>query len=110
MSSKPEYGAPDDARLAELAATQHGVVAIRGLVHVTAPTRHNVPGVRCHSARSIHPRDVTKVDDIPVTTLERTLLDLAEAKDRRNFGAALKQAQHEDRLDLRRPTAPGTPS
>ena len=71
-------------------------------IHVTAPTRHNIDGIHCHFARSIHSRDVTKIHGIPVTTLERALLDLAEAKDRRPFAAALKQAQHEDRLDLRR--------
>jgi very-short-patch-repair endonuclease len=85
------------------AAALHGLLKVdSGDIHVTAPTRHNIDGIHCHFARSIHSRDVTKIHGIPVTTLERALLDLAEAKDRRPFAAALKQAQHEDRLDLRR--------
>jgi very-short-patch-repair endonuclease len=85
------------------AAALHGLLKVdSGDIHVTAPTRHSIDGVRCHYARTLHPRDVAKIHGIPVTTLERVLLDLAEAKDRRPFTAALKQAQHEDRLDLRR--------
>ena len=85
------------------AAALHGLLKVdSGAIHVTALGRHNIDGIRCHSVRSLDDRDVTKVDGIPVTTLERALLDLAEAKDRRPFAAALKQAQHEDKLDLRR--------
>src|SRR6201993_1708815 len=83
------------------AAALHGLLKVdSGDIHVTAPTRHNIDGIHCHFARSIHSRDVTKIHGIPVTTLERALLDLAEAKDRRPLAAALDQAQHEDRLAL----------
>lgn len=85
------------------AAALHGLLKVKsGDIHVTAPTRHHINGVHCHFARTIDPREVTEIHGIPVTTLERALLDLAEAKDRRPFATALKQAQHEDKLDLRR--------
>src|ERR1700760_842815 len=85
------------------AAALHGLLKVdSGDIHVTAPTRHGLAGIRCHAVRGLDPRDVTKIHGIPVTTLERALLDLAEAKDGRPFTAALKQAQHEDKLDLRR--------
>ncbi|HWE15253.1 MAG TPA: type IV toxin-antitoxin system AbiEi family antitoxin domain-containing protein [Solirubrobacteraceae bacterium] len=174
MQSEPVYGAPDDTRLAKLAAEQHGVVsraqllrrgyskraietrlatgrlhrihrrvyavghtkltlrgrwmaavlacgegavvshrdaaALHGLcrpgsgpIHVTAPGRCNVKGIRCHRARHpLDPRDVTVIDGIPVTTLERTLLDLAEAATRRQFAQAIEQAEREDKLDQHR--------
>ena len=35
-------------------------------------------GVRCHGVRGLHPDDITIVDAIPVTTVHRALLDLAE--------------------------------
>src|ERR1700758_784652 len=54
------------------AAALHGLLKVdSGDIHVTAPTRHNIDGIHCHFARSIHSRDVTKIHGIPVTTLER---------------------------------------
>jgi hypothetical protein len=38
----------------------------------------NVPGVRIHHAPALHPDDVTVVDGLPVTSISRTLVDLAE--------------------------------
>lgn len=173
MLSKPLHAASDDTRLADLAARQHGVVAMgqlhalgygrhavqrraetgrlhrvyRGVyavghpkltlkgkwmaavlacgpeavlshrdaaaldglrrpgsgdIDVTAPRRHNIAGIRCHASPNLDPRDVTAIDGIPVTTLERTLLDVAEVLSPRMFAAALEQAQRDDRLDGRR--------
>jgi very-short-patch-repair endonuclease len=48
-----------------------------GPIHVTAPSRHRIPGIRCHRARHPDPRDATVVDEIPVTSWARTALDLA---------------------------------
>ncbi|HWE09311.1 MAG TPA: type IV toxin-antitoxin system AbiEi family antitoxin domain-containing protein [Solirubrobacteraceae bacterium] len=82
------------------AATLHGLLrAGSGSIHVMASTRHHIDGIRCHFAHHLDPGDLTEIDGIPVTTLERTLLDIAGGY---GFGAALQQAQHEDKLDLRR--------
>ena len=47
-------------------------------VDVTAPaTRHGIPGIRLHRSRSLDARDTTSHEGIPITTIARTLLDLA---------------------------------
>jgi very-short-patch-repair endonuclease len=84
------------------AAALHGLLQPpSGDIHVTAPTRHHIDGIRCHLAE-LDPDDVTEIDGIPVTTLERTLFDIAR---RSAFNAAFARAQHEDRLHLPRLTA-----
>ena len=76
------------------AAALHGLLRLpSGAIHVTAPTRHHIDGIRCHLAEH---SDVTEIDGIPVTTLERALFDIAQTS---AFNAALRQAQHEDRLN-----------
>jgi hypothetical protein len=44
---------------------------------VLTPTERHVEGVRTHRARPFHPADATKRHGIPVTTIPRTLVDLA---------------------------------
>lgn len=84
------------------AAVLHEVRRVgSGVIHVTALTHHQLQGIRCHCVRRLHPEDITVIDGIPVTTLERTLLDLAETRPRQ-FAGALDQAQHADKLDYRR--------
>ena len=47
-------------------------------IDVTAPaTRHGVPGIRLHRSRSLDARDTTSHEGVPITTIARTLLDLA---------------------------------
>jgi very-short-patch-repair endonuclease len=78
------------------AAALHGLLGPpSGAIHVTAPTRHHIDGIHCHLGR----RDVTEIAGIPVTTLEWALLDIGGQPE---FDAAFKQAQHQDRLNLRR--------
>jgi very-short-patch-repair endonuclease len=50
-----------------------------GPVDVTVPfgTHRARPGVRLHRVRVLPPEEVTHLDGIPVTTLARTILDLA---------------------------------
>ena len=71
-----------------------------GPIHVTAPSPRQIPGVRCHRARDLDPADVVIVDDIPVTTVERTLLDLAETDSGQHLRWALEQAQRQDKLNF----------
>jgi very-short-patch-repair endonuclease len=48
-------------------------------IDVTVPVRgrRSRPGVRVHSTTVLHPADVTAVDGIPLTSVARTLIDLA---------------------------------
>jgi very-short-patch-repair endonuclease len=58
------------------AAALHDLRTIpSGLIDVTAARRRIVDGVRCHASRRYAG---TRVDAIPVTTIEQTALDLAE--------------------------------
>jgi predicted transcriptional regulator of viral defense system len=63
-----------------------------GLVEVTAPRRHNRPGLRIHRA-DLAPDEVTEVDGIPVTTVARTLLDLAAVLPRAQVERAIERAE-----------------
>jgi hypothetical protein len=49
--------------------TRIDVTALRG--------RHGAPGIRLHRSRSLDAQDTTTHEGIPITTIARTLLDLA---------------------------------
>jgi very-short-patch-repair endonuclease len=52
------------------------------LIDVVIPRKRLSPeGVRFHQARQIGPKDVTVYNGVPVATIPRLLLDLAESKD-----------------------------
>jgi very-short-patch-repair endonuclease len=51
--------------------------------------------------RHLDPRDITKIDGIPVTTLPRTLLDLAEVVPKDHVIRALTEAERKEIIDLR---------
>jgi very-short-patch-repair endonuclease len=72
---------------------------------VSVPTdagRSGPPGVDLHRASSLRPDDVTKRNAVPVTTLPRTLTDLAAVLDDQQLKSALRQAERLHRLDLAR--------
>jgi very-short-patch-repair endonuclease len=71
-----------------------------GLVHVTAPRKHELEGIRCHWARTLDPRDTSIVDGIPVTSLARTYLDIAELLTHARLIDALEAGQRQNRLDV----------
>jgi uncharacterized protein DUF559 len=71
-----------------------------GWVEVTAPGRHNLPGVRCHYVRRLHPDDASEIDGIPVTSLARTYLDLAEVLDPSRLVEALEAGERQNKLDV----------
>jgi very-short-patch-repair endonuclease len=71
--------AGDGAALASLsAAVLHNITRFReDAVHVISPTtRRSQQGFKLHRCRHLDPRDVTIVNQIPVTTVARTLVDL----------------------------------
>lgn len=73
----------------------------RGMVDITYAGCRAVPGVRAH--RSALAEDhVAVVDGIPVTTIERTLIDLCDVASPAVVRAALRQAEVHGRLDLDR--------
>ncbi len=61
---------------------------------VTAPaSRRRVPGIRLHRSRSLDAQDTTSHQGIPVTTVHRTLLDLAADAPDHHIERALAQAE-----------------
>jgi very-short-patch-repair endonuclease len=62
---------------------------------VTAPaTRRGAPTILLHRTRSLDARDTTIHDGIPITTVARTLLDLAATTRPERLEKALAQAEH----------------
>jgi hypothetical protein len=70
---------------------------------VTAPGRSRQPSrkIAVHRVRSLNREDRTDVDLIPVTTVARTLLDLAEVVDPQRLERAFEEAERLRLLDLR---------
>ena len=58
------------------------------------------PGIDVHRVRSFHADDCTTVDGIPVTTVPRTLLDLADVVRRSDLRRAFEEADRRRVLDL----------
>lgn len=72
-----------------------------GIIEVTAPrSRAAVEGIRVHRSRVLQPEDVTIGRGIPVTTLARTLLDLAGAVPAHHLRKALDRAERAGLSDL----------
>jgi hypothetical protein len=59
------------------AAHLYGLLRGRPQPEVTTTTRRKPPGVVVHRVRTIHPRDVTEWRGIPVTTVPKTVADMA---------------------------------
>jgi hypothetical protein len=71
-------------------------------IDVTAPrTRQGVPGIRLHTSRSLDAQDTTRHEGIPITTVHRTLLDLAATTRADQLENALAQAMHLQLYDQR---------
>ena len=69
-----------------------------GPIDVVSPSRHKIPGIRCHHARALDPRDGTVRDGIPVTTPARTLLDNAEVEGPQRLRTLVEAAIREELL------------
>ncbi len=94
------------------------VGAIKGLApppEVMAPTKRRVRGVETRRSRTLDPRDATTWRGVPITTLPRTLVDLAAVLDEGKLTRAFYEAgvrhgttpaQVEAVLE-RRPKSPG---
>ncbi len=73
-----------------------------GPLDVLATSRHNIPGIRCHYVRVIHPDDQAEIDGIPVTSLARTLLDLAVTLSLQRMRTTLEGVERREILDFAR--------
>jgi len=99
------------ARLHELRS--YGYTRIEVTVPGRSSRRHD--GVKVHRSTTLTEADATVVNNIPVTTVERTLLDVAEVVTQRQLERAFDQAETLEALDLiriqdqlaRNPTRPG---
>jgi predicted transcriptional regulator of viral defense system len=70
---------------------------------VTVPrrSRRKHAGLKIHCSTGLTEADVTVVKNIPVTTVHRTLFDLAEVVDERQLERAFDQAEIAEVLDMR---------
>jgi hypothetical protein len=86
-------------------------------IEVTVPRRsaRRHDGIKVHRSTTLTDEDVTEVNNIPCTTVHRTLFDLAEVVTQRQLERSFDQAEISERLDLnaindqlkRNPTRPG---
>jgi Protein of unknown function (DUF559) len=86
-------------------------------IEVTVPRRsaRRHDGIKVHRSTALTDQDITVVNNIPCTTVARTLLDLAEVVTQRQLERSFDQAEIVDGLDLkaiedqlaRNPTRPG---
>jgi very-short-patch-repair endonuclease len=92
----------DGAVLSHLdAAALHDLRQVgSGAVNVTATGRHEARGIRYHWARTLEAQDCTIVDGIPVTSVARTYLDLAELLSPNRLIDLLEAGQRQDKLDV----------
>jgi hypothetical protein len=90
------------------AAALHGIrPSARRRIDVTTARRGRTgpKEIDLHRVRNLHPDDVTTVDGIPVTTVARTLVDLAEVVSREAVEKAVNEAEVRRLLDVRAVTA-----
>jgi predicted transcriptional regulator of viral defense system len=68
-----------------------------GLVDVTSTRgKHGQPGIRVHNVRSLSAAERTVLDGIPVTSLERTLLDYAAVALEQQLRHALETSERRE--------------
>jgi hypothetical protein len=94
----------EEATLSHRDATMfHGLRQFaRPAIDVSAArSRHHQYGITVHRPRRIHPDDRIVVERIPVTTVERTLLDLAEVVSPRVLKYVFDEAERLGRIDMR---------
>jgi very-short-patch-repair endonuclease len=96
--------APDAVLSHRSAAALHDLRATsRAQIEVTVAGRtgRNHPGIQVHRSTTLTPADTTTVDGIPVTTIARTMFDLATVLPRRAVERAMDQAEILQALDGR---------
>jgi predicted transcriptional regulator of viral defense system/very-short-patch-repair endonuclease len=69
-------------------------------VHVTVGSSRRAPGLWVHRARRLHPDDLTVKDQIPVTTVARTIVDLTDVLGSDRILRTIREAEFLQLLDL----------
>jgi len=62
-------------------------------VTVPRPGQHQRKGIHVHTSQPFDPKDITQIDGIPVTSLARTLLDLAEVVPVDHLAKCIEEAE-----------------
>jgi hypothetical protein len=106
LQCKAALLASPNTSLAHHTATAHWLMrpTRNGPIHLTLPGRggrEKRPGIIIHRPRSLPPTDLTTLDNFPITTPTRTLLDVAPALPRYARFRALEAAEFH-RLDIER--------
>jgi hypothetical protein len=72
------------------------------LIDVTVPSQNGRrrPGIRIHRSGRLRPEDVTVRHGIPVTTVARTLLDLADVLERQALKRVITEAEYTNQFAL----------
>jgi very-short-patch-repair endonuclease len=84
------------------AGGRYGILAHDGPIHVTTARHRGRPdGVVVHTSRRLEPRDITVRDGLRITTIARTILDLAEVLDAGDFERAVENAFAQKRVTER---------
>ncbi|MDA0160160.1 endonuclease domain-containing protein [Solirubrobacter ginsenosidimutans] len=95
------FAAGKGAALSHLAAAEFWRLrGARGSITVVAPRRVRIEGVRVYRCNHLDPRDVTIRNGIPVTTVARTIVDLAEVLTVSQLTNVMYEAEHWNLLDL----------
>jgi very-short-patch-repair endonuclease len=114
MAAVLAYG-PDAVLSHRSAAAHWGFGSAASKFDVTTPhSKRSRKTIRAHTAR-LHPEDRTTHDGIPITSVERTILDLAAQLNQTALAHLIEEAERKERFDLRaldraiarRPRAPG---
>jgi very-short-patch-repair endonuclease len=83
------------------AGALQGLLSATGAIEVTAARGCKAkPGITVHRSRLIHADDRAEVDGIPVTSVARTFVDLADVVNDRQLTGAMRQAELRRILDV----------
>ena len=96
---------PEAALSCQSAGAFHAIrQTARSAIDVSTPKRGRKghTGIDLHRVRTLDPRDVTVIDHIRVTTVARTLVDLAEILDESALENAIQQSEMRGLLDVRK--------
>jgi predicted transcriptional regulator of viral defense system len=97
--------AGDGAALSHLAAAKHWNIWRRQAPHIDVITpgqRRSRAGVTIHRCRALDPRDVTRHRGIPITTVPRTLVDLATTLTAAQLANVIHEAAFRNRFSAER--------
>jgi very-short-patch-repair endonuclease len=75
------------------------LLPFRGWPHVSVAGDRRLKRINTHNVKPFHGSDCTKRDGIPITSVPRTLLDLAAVADERLLSRAINEAERRGKLN-----------